>query len=275
MHILTVTCWQDISQFLLQLHSIKQYLTGNYTHYIVINEDFTDGSKNNKDIWHSSVYEIYQDHINYEIIFPEWNNEWGDRQYGWRSQQIFKFFYYNRIADDYVILDSKNFFVRNVDIDDFKGMIGSGMIGIPSGNFNEINQVYAKHFNCPILEDPLTPWTPFVVEYNVLQNYSPPNDLAKTLLSLSTNDALWPSEFIFYSYLVKEKLSNTKSLVISASPIFFSCGCARNFSNVIRSSNIKIASVHRRALCSMNKKHKKVFDDFLTNFNLPKLLKIN
>lgn len=273
MHVLTVTCWKDRFQFLLQIYSIKKYLRGNFKHFIVINDDIIDRTEKNIKIWHSLINETYQDRIDYEIIFPEWDKDWGDCHYGWRSQQVYKFFFYDRILNDYVILDSKNFFIRPVNIENFIGMIGSGMTGIPSGNFSNINRVYANHFSCEILEDPLTPWTPFVVDYNVLCEYASPYILAKQLFSLSTEDPLWPSEFIFYSYLVKEKLSNVKPLVISSIPIFFAVGCSRKFTNIIDNPDIKIVSIHRRALSSMNKKHKIDFDSFLKYFDLPNFMK--
>lgn len=272
MHLLTVTCWKDKQQFLLQLISIKKYLKGDFTHFIIINDSPALATKKVIKSWHRLITEVYSNKISFKVIVPNWNNEWGKSDYAWRSQQVYKFFYYETINDDYIVLDSKNIFIRNTDINDFEKMIGSGKRKSAVPIFEKINNAYAEFFKSEVIEEPLCPWTPFVVRYNVLKNYGVADLIASDLYSLQVDDDSWPSEFIWYSYLVKDQLDDVNEIVKTKS-IWQIESCNQVFKNIKSDPLIKLISIHRNVLTQMkNEKYldyRTSFVSFLLFFKLP------
>ena len=262
MNLLTVTCWKDIQPFRLQLISIKTYLIGQLTHYIVINDDPATLTKKRKNAWYRLVSKVYQPTISYEIIFAEWNETWGKSDHAWRAQQIYKLCYYEKIKTDYVILDSKNLFIRKTHIDDFKSMIGCGRTSDPSP-FTLINKVYAENFNREPIQNPLTPWTPFAIKSDILKDFGTADDIAKTLYSLRSSDNIWPSEFIFYSYLTTQSISDITPSVESINT--WGNGDFDYFLHTAENrETIKVIGIHRAARASMTRKQIKRLNYFLS-----------
>lgn len=271
MHILTVTCLKDKRQFTLQLHSIKKYLRGSFKHFIVINDTPQSLTKKIKKSWYRSVQEIYEGIIDYEIFFAKWNEDWGLCDYGWKSQQVFKLYFYEIIKKDYVILDSKNFFIRPMDVAEFENICGSGKLDHPGPHFDHINNLYAKEFNCEPIKKPLSPTTPFVISYDVLKNYAEPYDIAQRLYSLKINNHDWPSEFIFYSYLVKEQLDEVEKPIISATA-WYPSNLNWWFDIILNNNSIKIVGIHKNVKKNLTKKTRDKIRKLLLNFGLPDTL---
>lgn len=269
MDLLTVTCCRDRQQLCLQLSSIKRYLKGNFRHYIVINDIPSFLTKKHRRKWIEIIGKIYNNGIDFEIFFPQWNTTWGEYPHGWRSQQIYKFYYYECIKQDYIILDSKNFFIRTCSITDFSKMIGSGILASAHPMYTEINDVYAKFFECDPLT-PLLPWTPFVVEYEPLKKFGTPDLIAKTLYDLKSKDGAWPSEFIWYSYLIKDRLKESCNKVKS-NVAWTTEHLPMVVDEAMKDESIKIVGIHRNVLEKIrkNKKHMKSLLNFFLYFKLP------
>lgn len=277
MQLLTVTCWRDMPLLSLQLESISKFLNGKFKHYIVICDNPQFNTRKYIKRYYRTVKNYYKNQINFEIIIPDTDLKWKRCQSGWQKQQIYKFYYYDKIKDDYLILDSKNFFVRTCNIDDFSHFIGSNHVrSIKGGVFDDINSVYSRYFNTAPIEFPLATCTPFKIEYQILANFKLPKDIAESLINLeseirpfSSEKGAWPSEFLFYSYLVKDRI---KSLpIISSFPVLWDRDDnTTKFLNIIKKDyRIKLTGLHNRAL---NKFYESgeidIINEFLKQFDL-------
>jgi hypothetical protein len=97
----------------------------------------------------------------------------GDTHIGWRTQQLQKLLLAYNFEDDYLLLDSKNFFIKKCNILDWDNMIGSGKclpIDLEGHAYYQTAQVYKE-----ILDSNVThyfhPITPFkIVRKNIVSN---------------------------------------------------------------------------------------------------------
>ena len=217
MYLATVTCHRDFQQMLLQAESIGKFLEP-CTHVILINED-----EPNIEFWYKWLTPYYRNH-NLVIIpkFPikRFHSVTGDKMYGWATQQLQKFLIgiiYNR-DEDYILLDSKNFFVKPTKLSDFQDILGSGkLIDIKEGVFEHTNNYYANYFNVNPLSKSLSWTTPFVIQPKYLSRFTE-SQLEDVLLH-GTNltgpklgHSIMPCEFLFYSYLIDDLPSTNNSI---------------------------------------------------------------
>ena len=103
MDLVTVTCDLDFNQMLLQAESISKFLKP-CTHWVVINDQHIDKEK-----WESALTPYYHNHT-LKLFTPNWNSIPSD--FGWAKQQAYKFVVSKYVNDDYLLLDSKNFFIK-------------------------------------------------------------------------------------------------------------------------------------------------------------------
>lgn len=279
MQLLTVTCWRDFDQFSLQIASISKFLKGNFKHFIIINDLPKYKTKKYLKKWYSIIENYYTDQIPYEIIFPNLPESQLNEMNGWQTQQIYKFYYYEHINDDYIILDSKNFFIRECLIDRYKLMIGSGEVRqIHSSGFEDINNLYANYFETKPLNFVLHWITPFVVEYQVLKNFGSPEKIADNLIFIRPDNIdryskTWPSEFIWYSYLIKDKIFHSFKYVNSYIMWGLEDVNESDFYQTInKDKSIKVTGIHLRAFLNLKNLDNtlKNLNNFLEKFELPK-----
>lgn len=127
MKLLTVFCWDDIPQLLLQAETVKKFWKGK-KHWTIIVEDVesdiskeaANQIKNNLSDW------------NIEVIIPESRLTAA----GWRRQQLFKL-WYSAISDTewVLILDCKNLFIRPVSKESF--ISNNSIMSVPVFSKNE------------------------------------------------------------------------------------------------------------------------------------------
>jgi len=217
-NLVTVTCNRDFHNMILQAESIQKFVEP-CTHWIVINEfDNLDIDK-----WDNTLKPYYTSH-QYKILTPN-DFEIKSLTHGeWHSQQFFKIAIANIINEDYLILDTKCFFIKPVSLDEWDSTMGSGVLhkfgeSIDGPPWEDISQHYAKKLNTT----PITHFlfnVPFKINIDILKNYNmknliddlyPTKDEEQSYFEL-TGKKLFPSEFILYSYLARDSfhLHNTK-----------------------------------------------------------------
>lgn len=217
-HLVTVTCNRDFQHMLLQAESIQKFV-GPCTHWIVINE------YENLDIqhWHNALNKFYTHH-QYKILTPNDFSVKSITHREWHSQQFFKLAVSKLINEDYLILDTKSFFIRPTNLDEWDDTIGSGTLNkfgesIEGPSWEDISTHYATKLNV----SPLTHFVfnvPFKVKADVLKTYDlnkladdlyPSEEEQKNYFNLKGKQ-LFPSEFILYSYLVRDYFDYYKSI---------------------------------------------------------------
>lgn len=211
MFLATITCIRDFHEMLLQAQSIEKYLEP-CTHVVIINENINDSTiEVDINFWYKWLIPYYKNHT--LLIYPaqgiKHNSMYNAYYSGWHTQQLHKLLIaygdYYESDSDYLLLDSKNFFVKPAKLEDFKDVLGSGLVARHQNPFPEANQQYASLFNTQPLTDFLETSTPFVIKSELIRKFTP-DTLARIFLEPKHN----VSEFLFYSYLVREEISNMK-----------------------------------------------------------------
>jgi hypothetical protein len=130
--------------------------------------------------------------------------------WGWKSQQVHKLMISKQLDDDYLILDSKNFFTKSFDTEVFRNVPGNGYLmskdRIPKCWTDTIKS-YAETFNSELLDNYLHLSPPFHIRTSVLHEFNRYDELPESLLKCKPRGNP-PSEGLFYSYLVKNDIDN-------------------------------------------------------------------
>lgn len=274
MYLATITCNRDFQQMLLQAESIQKFVEP-CKHVIVINEQVPD-----IEFWQRWLAPYYTNHTleiipafkyEYPLTFLGVKNEFGQTDpisQGWRTQQLQKLLLAYKFDDDYLLLDSKNFFIKKTNINEWDNTIGSGKFI----NFS-FQHHYIKTYNFykEALKKEMSfyaqPCTPFKISKDALVNNCKYSELAH-LLFYPEFHGRPASEGVFYSFFVSKEIEknvdkqDTKSLTVWASN-------KPNLSNILFeiSSNpdIKVTGIHREILSTMDHKEKKIIDYWLNS----------
>lgn len=188
-HVVTVTCLEDREQLLLQVASIERYLEP-CTHWIIVNEDSLDG-------WDVS----YTRHTVKLLLAPKWPtcSRWANT--GWKTQQLVKLWIYSQIKDSYLILDSKNLFIRACNLTAWTGLYGCGVLENYAGkhsSWGDTIRAYSQHIGVEVTLVHASMQTPFVIDHRVMSAYN-----WETLLPWFNDCDSKPSEFLLYSILAQ------------------------------------------------------------------------
>jgi hypothetical protein len=122
---------------------------------------------------------------------------------GWHTQQSYKLLVGHYIDDDYLVLDSKNFFIRHCSIEEWRDRIGDGTVRQNKTQFIPASVRYSEKFNSPVLDKVLNMGTPFVIKHSVIKQY--PVELIDWF---NEQQDILNSEFILYSYMLKDFETN-------------------------------------------------------------------
>jgi hypothetical protein len=171
MYLATVTCNRDFQQMLLQAESIQRFLNP-CKHVIIINESVPD-----IDFWYRWLKPYYTNHelvIIPRIDYAYPSGSIGTRtnygeidavSSGWRSQQLQKMLLAYKYEDDYLLLDSKNFFIKPTELSEWDNSIGSGSyLGFGAlhhfvGTYKKYSELFEKD-----IEYYTGPFTPFKIK---------------------------------------------------------------------------------------------------------------
>ncbi len=199
--LVTITCNRDFNQMLLQARSVEKYLKHGTTHWVFVNEE----EKSLFDIdWESELKSFYTNHkLNVIYCDPSY---WSLIHNGWVIQQIHKLEAVKIVEDDYLLLDSKNFFTVPTDLSTWTHH-GSGVVISKKINpvvwemWDRTNIVYGKFLGVPKIKKYYAPETPFFIKKEVAEACINKPNFPKWFASVhETSDA---SEFLYYSYFLK------------------------------------------------------------------------
>jgi hypothetical protein len=126
MELVTVTCDRDFNQMVLQSHSIDRFVISGMpiTHWVII-----ESSNKSMQEWEDALSPFYQRH-NLKLILGSSLIKVDEEIYGYFRQQMLKFLIVNLVNDDtYLVLDSKNFFVRHCNLDKWPVEEGNNYLG--------------------------------------------------------------------------------------------------------------------------------------------------
>lgn len=168
MDLLTITCDRDFLQVLIQAKSIQKFLQP-CRHWIVVNEVGTDRKK-----WQTELTPYYDKH-ELKLIFAE-DDPLQPRGWfkGWIKQQMWKFIMVKYIKTDYILFDSKCFFIQPTDTSTWTHE-GSGIVVDTDTNLSaaktwEIcNYSYSRALNMPMMKKFYSPEDPYVIRSELMQ----------------------------------------------------------------------------------------------------------
>jgi hypothetical protein len=118
MNFVTVTCSTDFDAMLLQASSLE-FVIDNIIHFVIIQD-----SKIELKQWKSALSPYYNRHV---LVLIQ--NDLTLRCDGWRQQQILKLEIAKKInTKNYLVLDSKNFFIKPFNLTDWDVPHGNGSL---------------------------------------------------------------------------------------------------------------------------------------------------
>lgn len=280
MYLATVTCNRDFQQMLLQAESISKFVEP-CQHVIIINEDKPD-----LDFWYRWLKPYYKNH-KLEIIprityhYPTSflgtgisQSTSGDASSnGWRTQQLQKLLLAYEFEDDYLLLDSKNFFTKRANINEWDNIIGSGVfLRIGDGNsFDNSCKIYSDLLEKPV-DQWLRPQTPFKVARDPFIKKCKRSELAYLLFYPEFKDSP-ATEGVFYSHFVKDEIDeflktyNPDDKKYSIIWIHNRSEIARLLFDISLSNKIKIAAIHRELLSKLDEKELEIINFWLASDN--------
>lgn len=280
MYLATVTCNRDFQQMLLQAESIGKFVDP-CDHVIIINEDKPD-----LDFWYRWLKPYYTNHklniiprieYKYPLSLSESKNKFIQSDItsiGWRTQQLQKMLLAYEFQDDYLLLDSKNFFTKRTNINEWNNIIGSGTFleSTDINHFTTSSKIYSELLKEP-LEFYLKPQTPFKITRQSLITKCELSQLAY-LLFYPESQGHPASEGIFYSHFVKDEMIqfhnsyNPDNRNYSTMWIRNKAEIARMIFDITLSDKIKVAAVHRELLSKLDVKELEILNFWITSDSL-------
>lgn len=282
-NLVTVTCNLERNMMLLQAESIQKFLAP-CTHYVVINE------KNvNIEAWRDYLSPYYDKH---KLIFLTQGDLFTDNDNlnGQLSQQVCKLEISKIIKDDYLIIDTKNFFIKPTSINEWDRYMGSAGLThindrILSSDVEKLRQdhvfvdclkIYAQKLGYTTLPAfYFGPMTPFKIDYKALSVRKIDEYKDLILNDLDGNLLSAPSEFILYSFLVQPYIKPEVHAIQDPDLIKVQCAFYHNSEmfktelmndvvfNNIEYSNIKVWGIHRKLLETLDPSHIKKINEYL------------
>ena len=284
--LVTLTCNKERHLLLLQAESIQKFLEP-CIHWIVVNE------KNvNIESWEEILNPFYDKH-ELQILTQEMLFENKENIHGFNTQQVCKLAIAKLIKDDYLILDSKNLFIKPTSIKEWDDIIGSGIIEFIDeppedyekyqpyrrGNDKAWTNAIAQYKNMLNVEPSyfLMPITPFKIEYDILEKSNLLDDIFYKLLFVDNKIVRYgASEFILYSFLANHKIIPGKNTIIDHSSIKSSTlshlhfewyvkdiVTFEHFNTKMSNLNLKVLGIHRNFLKKCGPEHIKVINKYL------------
>jgi hypothetical protein len=280
---------------LLHAESIQKFLDP-CTHWIVINEKEPDVNA-----WLEILKPYYTKHKLNVIPRSYFSQEKEfSNMHGQISQQACKFLVSKFIQKNYLILDTKNFFIRKCNLFEYHKIIGSGIIEFVSrppddwdkfqpwfkGDhemWSETVKEYARVFNLSTVPNYyLAPKTPFVMDYDLLCKRINLETFLRDFSYKPNGDQIYsPSEFIFYSMAVNDFIKPGVNTISRSEEMDSYTLMPHNFEyhskellseehftmlNTI-GENIKIYGIHRKFLRKCGPEHIKILNKWLASMD--------
>lgn len=225
MEIVTVTCKRDINEILLQAQSIDLFVEQPTTH-IVLPED----ARLSCDEWYDILSPFYTRHTLKVLPTPpredreeEFYDPWS---YGWRRQEMLTFAGSEYVTSDrYLSLDSKNIFIRSVDLNDINIQHGSGRYALTSDIMTKPNLHVTRNWLLYITEQigkkipnkfcggPCE--TPFVMNTQLSRMIYAETDFEKLFFSSEYYHAPRSEYHLYWFYVDPEDYSSPSSILLN------------------------------------------------------------
>lgn len=167
--IVTITCSRDFEAMKRQARSIDLFITERCTHFVVI-EDFNISI----DTWRLALQPFYKNHELVLLVADDFNLNLKELREinGWLVQQLLKFYIVSKINNEcYLILDSKNFFIKPISLNCWPVVEGNGMSNaiLPDHKWYDFIKYASDIFNMPIPNIFWPAHTPFVFRTSVVK----------------------------------------------------------------------------------------------------------
>lgn len=266
MDLVTVTCLQDKEQFLLQAESIQKFLKP-CRHWVIVNDEIVDEEE-----WKKSIEPFYDKH-ELKLLFFNWNTF--PRGSGYQKHQCYKLLISKVIKSDYLVLDSKNFFIKDSDTEDWRGIIGSGRLqdySTPGNIWLSTIETYQKRLS--VIANPkkqISIETPFVIKKEILDNIL---NFDKFLFWFNRQQ-IDHSEFLYYSLIAETKGLLHPDLFFKK-PLHqtFFPGSPTNLNEQLaridNSAEIKVFGLHRNYINKLDQNNLNILRSWLSNKGLYK-----
>lgn len=204
--LVTVTCDRDLPIMLLQADSIGKFLCEESTHWVII-----QSSSKTPEMWMNLLNPYYNKTCSLKVldgkIFKRAlaSNNSSYYKAGWIDQQLLKLLVADRInSDAYLVLDSKNIFIKPTKISD---------LPVSEGNSNIVGSDWNKGYRwIDFLVDTLAipfpskfwkPYTPFLFKTKTVRKILAHHPKLEYLFDYTYNNLSIQepvSEFILYSF---------------------------------------------------------------------------
>lgn len=268
MDIVTVTCLRDIDDMLRQAESIEKFVEP-CTHWVIVND-------NNIDLFKEVLSQYYSRHFLNLINFSDYLLN--KINCGYKRQQVLKLRMAKFLKEKYLVLDSKNFFIKQTNLNEFENQIGSGLLERVNCDhlFYSTIEQYKTILNYTKLDNlHLAIQTPFVIDPDILNS----NLNLENLLYQFSKITPHMSEFFLYS-LMYEKYKGVRiseEIEKSSKSIHYTAfEKIRSIENIIQmtyNSNVKVLALHRNYVNAIDNKEIEIFNKFLISLGFKNLLK--
>lgn len=240
MELVTVTYSGDKEHMHRQSMSINKFVEGQTTHRVVIQDDVMSIQE-----WYDYLAPLYTNHKLYIVPNTIKFDPTTPYHSGWIQQQILKFTVSTYINSEYyLILDSKNFFCKKTNLDEWPITEGNGcVVTIGHSEYNKwlpFSKIVASELNRPVVTFSWDPLSPFKVKTRTVKQLVKDLDLEPLFQTRDPN----PSEFVLYSYYDDtKKYKNEKRPFVT---IYDSISVTLEMLDEIdNDSHIKMFAIHR------------------------------
>jgi hypothetical protein len=294
--LVTITCNIERHLMVLQAESVLNFMEP-CTHWVIVNEKDVDVHA-----WHDILKPYYKHHTLYVIprrflLDDERMNDLS----GHATQQVLKMLVSRLVQKDYLLLDAKNFFVQPFKLSTYDDFIGSGYLEKLVKDDDEIEEesffvspLHSKYWQGTIdvymarlgmKEMPkyfLGPRTPFKIDYNLLNERVDLDKFFTELLYWDVDKNIAnPSEFLFYSLAVNDKIKPGVNTMLKDKPVISHTYFFENFhedapliadasafedpDSIINKDEISVFGFHRKFLELCGPQHIMQINRYLMN----------
>ena len=257
MTLVTVACFRDFHQILIQAESIGLFLEP-CTHYIIVNEEKVD-----LDFWYRWLSPYYKNHelkiiprivYDYTSVYAMLKHV-NHTTFGWRSQQLQKLLISRIIDDDYLVLDAKTFFVRHGSISAWDNSLGSGPSYAINEQFINTNYAYSIALKKEILTIAPHSVTPFKIITEPLRRYLETANNHHNLYKFLFLPEIYPfkgstspsSEFLFYCYIANDYFKEQDKRTVPNNHIIWDAINDSQFNKILSNQPLTL-NIHRNFL---------------------------
>lgn len=275
MDLVTVTCFEDFTQTLIQAESIQKFVEP-CTHWIVVNE-----IRPELKYWKSSLAPYYTNHKLKLVSFSthKYFSEYM-RSGGYYSQQVFKLLVSKFIKSKYLVIDAKHIFKTPLNLNDYEDQRGNGTIldysKVDAPNLNSLTiETYANKLGVPFSTRQLNCLCPFVIDAELLKQVDDLDDLlvwfsniANNLVPGNVSNQIHVNEYLLYSTIFQKYRSleeqslnkRIKSIHIWENELFSTID-SQQF------DEFPLIGFHRRWVNTCPDNELKLANDWLNRFN--------